>query len=91
MLHPAIIDNKSCLDKFRRSHKMRASSGSLAQLVEQRTLNPFVAGSIPARPTNQKACYEAGFFIYPDEMKERQALMCLLFYIIYIMRQLRMS
>ena len=70
---------------------MRASSGSLAQLVEQRTLNPFVAGSIPARPTNQKACYEAGFFIYPDEMKERQALMCLLFYIIYIMRQLRMS
>jgi hypothetical protein len=27
--------------------------GSLAQLVEQRTLNPFVAGSIPARPTNE--------------------------------------
>ncbi len=25
--------------------------GSLAQLVEQRTLNPLVAGSIPARPT----------------------------------------
>jgi hypothetical protein len=25
--------------------------GSLAQLVEQRTLNPRVAGSIPARPT----------------------------------------
>ena len=39
------------LDNFARSHKMRASSGSLAQLVEQRTLNPFVAGSIPARPT----------------------------------------
>ena len=28
-------------------------TGSLAQLVEQRTLNPFVAGSIPARPTNK--------------------------------------
>ena len=27
-------------------------NGSLAQPVEQRTLNPFVAGSIPARPTN---------------------------------------
>src|SRR5689334_11828646 len=27
------------------------SFGSLAQLVEQRTLNPRVAGSIPARPT----------------------------------------
>ena len=26
-------------------------NGSLAQPVEQRTLNPFVAGSIPARPT----------------------------------------
>ena len=27
--------------------------GSLAQLVEQRTFNPFVAGSNPARPTIQ--------------------------------------
>ena len=26
--------------------------GSLAQLVEQRTLNPLVVGSIPTRPTN---------------------------------------
>ena len=25
--------------------------GALAQLVEQRTFNPFVVGSIPARPT----------------------------------------
>ncbi len=42
------------LDKFTCSPRMRASSGSLAQLVEQRTLNPFVAGSIPARPTRPK-------------------------------------
>ena len=27
-------------------------NGALAQLVEQRTFNPFVVGSIPARPTN---------------------------------------
>ena len=27
--------------------------GALAQLVEQRTFNPFVVGSIPARPTIQ--------------------------------------
>jgi len=27
--------------------------GSLAQLVEQRTFNPLVAGSSPARPTRQ--------------------------------------
>ena len=26
--------------------------GTLAQLVEQRTFNPFVVGSTPARPTN---------------------------------------
>ena len=26
--------------------------GALAQLVEQRTFNPFVVGSTPARPTN---------------------------------------
>ncbi len=28
--------------------------GSLAQSVEQRTFNPLVAGSNPARPTNNK-------------------------------------
>jgi hypothetical protein len=28
--------------------------GSLAQLVEQRTFNPLVAGSNPARPTKQR-------------------------------------
>ena len=55
-LQPAFQDVKkdnNSLDNFGRSHKMRASSGSLAQLVEQRTLNPFVAGSIPARPTKE--------------------------------------
>lgn len=31
-------------------------SGSLAQLVEQRTFNPLVVGSSPARPT--KHCWE---------------------------------
>jgi hypothetical protein len=32
-------------------------AGSVAQPVEQRTFNPFVAGSTPARPTskNKKA------------------------------------
>ncbi len=31
--------------------------GSLAQLVEQRTFNPLVAGSNPARPTNKSISY----------------------------------
>jgi hypothetical protein len=31
--------------------------GTLAQLVEQRTFNPFVVGSTPARPT--KLLYES--------------------------------
>jgi hypothetical protein len=31
---------------------MSANVGTLAQLVEQRTFNPFVVGSTPARPTN---------------------------------------
>ncbi len=31
--------------------------GSLAQLVEQRTFNPLVAGSNPARPTNESNSY----------------------------------
>ncbi len=36
--------------------------GSLAQLVEQRTLNPRVAGSIPARPTKIKKNRLSGLF-----------------------------
>jgi hypothetical protein len=32
-----------------------AVNGALAQLVEQRTLNPFVASSILARPTKKFA------------------------------------
>jgi hypothetical protein len=35
---------------FKRRRKL-LFSGSLAQLVEQRTFNPFVVGSTPARPT----------------------------------------
>jgi hypothetical protein len=31
----------------------RSNVGSLAQLVEQRTFNPLVAGSNPARPTKR--------------------------------------
>jgi hypothetical protein len=46
--------------------------GTLAQLVEQRTFNPFVVGSTPARPTRiSLAAYRkpatekiAGFFIW---------------------------
>ena len=41
-------------------------NGALAQLVEQRTFNPFVVGSIPARPTKfgstKKAASDCGFF-----------------------------
>src|SRR4030067_3843188 len=40
-------------------------NGSLAQLVEQWTLNPLVVGSNPTRPTSKiKACSDAGFFIF---------------------------
>ena len=34
---------------------LTAASGTLAQLVEQRTFNPFVVGSTPARPTTKQA------------------------------------
>src|SRR5207245_1726385 len=37
----------------RRSERISGSKGALAQLVEQRTLNPLVVGSIPTRPTNK--------------------------------------
>ena len=32
------------------AHQIRRRHGSVAQLAEQRTFNPLVAGSIPARP-----------------------------------------
>ena len=32
-------------------HYQDENLGTLAQLVEQRTFNPFVVGSTPARPT----------------------------------------
>ncbi len=38
--------------------------GVLAQLVEQRTFNPFVVGSIPAHPTKQKAQSLTGLFYF---------------------------
>ena len=42
--------------------------GSLAQLVEQRTFNPLVAGSNPARPTKYfREAHEfrfVGFFVF---------------------------
>ena len=36
--------------------------GSLAQLVEQRTFNPLVAGSNPARPTSYTTVLENVLF-----------------------------
>ena len=40
--------------------RFRSNVGSLAQLVEQRTFNPLVAGSNPARPTSIKKGYPRG-------------------------------
>ena len=53
------------LGRFCKSYILTISqNGSLAQLVEQRTLNPFVAGSIPARPTNNNKASRDGGLIY---------------------------
>ncbi len=51
---------------------LQSCEGTLAQLVEQRTFNPFVVGSTPARPTKisltgiEKPATEkiAGFFLW---------------------------
>lgn len=39
-------------------------SGSLAQSVEQRTVNPCVAGSSPARAVNKKAHLKGELFCF---------------------------
>jgi hypothetical protein len=45
-----------------------SDSGTLAQLVEQRTFNPFVVGSTPAGPTKNiekpAILNVAGFFLW---------------------------
>ena len=38
--------------------------GTIAQLVEQRTENPCVAGSIPAGTTKKPSIWKAFYFIY---------------------------
>jgi hypothetical protein len=47
--------NLTAFDSNRLNPYNLASFGSLAQLVEQRTFNPLVAGSNPARPTTNLA------------------------------------
>jgi hypothetical protein len=40
------------------------SYGSIAQSVEQRTENPRVAGSIPARATKKPSTFSTRFFYF---------------------------
>jgi hypothetical protein len=48
----AIIDGFAAPQVLQNTEPLCAVRGTLAQLVEQRTFNPLVAGSNPARPTN---------------------------------------
>ncbi len=43
-------------------HLHSPTGGALAQLVEQRTENPCVPGSIPGGTTSQKPCKNARLF-----------------------------
>ena len=53
------------VEKSTRAHGVL--SGSLAQLVEQRTLNPLVVGSNPTRPTNTSKGQPHGWpFVFLD-------------------------
>jgi hypothetical protein len=45
------------IDSGRADDKISLSFGPLAQPVEQRTFNPLVAGSTPARPTRKSNTY----------------------------------
>ena len=47
--------------------------GALAQLVEQRTFNPFVVGSTPAGPTKnlKRLTLRSGAFLFAHEFCER--------------------
>ena len=55
---------------------LQHKNGTLAQLVEQRTFNPFVVGSTPAGPTKFKPrrLYVYGVFCYPKSSVENQKI-----------------
>jgi hypothetical protein len=62
------------------SAKKKNGSGTLAQLVEQRTFNPLVTGSNPVRPTTRihaKAksllSKDSGLFYFADHVRVAQA------------------
>ena len=47
----------------------KQKNGVIAQLVEQRTENPCVPGSIPGDTTRKESCRNAAlFFIYPTSV-----------------------
>ena len=56
----------------------RTISGSVAQLVEQKTLNLLVAGSNPARSTmkNHKLIRKDEFFIFQSELAGFESELC---------------
>ena len=58
--------------------------GTLAQLVEQRTFNPLVAGSSPARPTNifkATLCHAKWLFLW------RKSCACAFFVFVLIVKK----
>src|SRR6478736_712875 len=50
--------------------------GPLAQLVEQGTLNPKVAGSIPARPINLRPSERGLVLLHRPGVTERSSMAC---------------
>ena len=57
--------------------KVSEMDGVLAQLVEQRTFNPFVVGSIPAHPTNkikELRLFRSSFLIFSSPIVARKHL-----------------
>src|ERR1044072_2736783 len=69
----SVFIRRKATDAGRRLHYAPAL-GPLAQLVEQGTLNPKVAGSIPARPTLKAAAEDRGFAQASDCSGSRQGL-----------------
>ena len=62
---------------------LTSPDGTLAQLVEQRTFNPFVVGSTPARPTKYwnkiNSLQELLIFFRPKSIKVQSFILLFIF------------
>ena len=65
--------------------QLRGNKGTIAQLVEQRTENPCVPGSIPGGTTNERITFSSSLFFILCQYREKRIISFLKtnFYVVF--------